>query len=335
MKNVLLSAVIALIPTLGTANDVVVSGVIDDHILPRFATLVTTSDTLAMVAQQSCDALDQLRPAYGAAFDAWVSASHLRFGPTEMNDRAFAIAFWPDSRGKTPRALAALIAAQDPIVHDTDAYADVSIAARGFYALEFLLYDDTMMAQGDDAYRCQLIQAITVDIAKTTTAIAGDWRAGYAEKLRKPSVKETYHTSQEALQELFKALSTGLQFTSETRLGRPLGTFDKPRPTRAEAWRSGRSAHHVNQSLSALHDLAILLVGENTVLSAELTAAFEQAQSQLRALVDPTFSGVADTQKRFEIEVVQTSIETIRTLVRDQLGPQLGVAAGFNALDGD
>ncbi len=44
-----------------------------------------------------------LTEAYHAAFDAWIKTSHLRFGPSEVNDRAFALAFWPDSRGQYPR----------------------------------------------------------------------------------------------------------------------------------------------------------------------------------------------------------------------------------------
>ena len=52
--------------------------------------------------------------AYNGAFDAWVSVSHLRFGPSEQDDRALALAFWPNPRGSTPKGLSAFIGAEDP-----------------------------------------------------------------------------------------------------------------------------------------------------------------------------------------------------------------------------
>jgi len=45
-----------------------------------------------------CDgdaARGEVDAAYHVAFDAWMSVSHLRFGPSEADDRAFAIAFYP------------------------------------------------------------------------------------------------------------------------------------------------------------------------------------------------------------------------------------------------
>ena len=137
------------------------------------------------------------------------------------------------------------------------------------------------------------------------------------------------------MQELFKALTTGLEFTSDTRLGRPLGSFDRPRPNRAEVWRSGRSARHVALSLETLENLMVLLAGGNADLVARSEQAFDTALSQIEALDDPVFAGVAAPQSRLKVEVVQQSVDAIRDIARQELGPTLGVAAGFNALDGD
>jgi predicted lipoprotein len=310
--------------------------IVHDHIQPRFERLTDKTNALATVASKDCNATSQsLRTAYADAFDAWVSASHLRFGPTEVDDRAFAIAFWPDSRGATLKVLKRLIVDQDPIADSIEKYADVSIAARGFYALEFLLYDDTLKTFGNAAYRCTLIQTISADTALITAAISNDWRHDYPINLLEPSTTGTYRTHEEVQQEFLKALSTGLQFTAETRLGRPLGTYQKPRPKRAEAWRSGRSAKHVADSLKSLREMAAALANDNDLLASDLDTMFEKALEQLADLNDPVFAGVADPQSRLKIEIIQQAIETIRTIVRDRLGPELGVTAGFNSLDGD
>ncbi|SMY06336.1 imelysin family protein [Flavimaricola marinus] len=335
MKRYLLAATLVCAPVQAAA-DPSIPDIIDDHILPRFEALATTTDTLSHVAQETClPASEDLRRAYGIAFDAWISASHLRFGPTEVDDRAFALAFWPDSRGATPQALAKLIADQDPIAFDPDSYADVSIAARGFYALEFLIYDDALLQQGDAQYHCTLVQTVAADIAATAAAIHRDWVEEHADVLLTPGAEALYRNDEEVLRELLKALTAGLQFTQDSRLGRPLGTFERPRPTRAEARRSGRSARHVTLSLEALHDLAGHLAAGDAALTATLDQQFADALARLAELDVPVFAGVSDPQTRFRIEVLSQAVGTIRTTVLTGLGQALGVSAGFNALDGD
>lgn len=197
------------------------------------------------------------------------------------------------------------------------------------------MYDETLSNMGDEDDRCTLVQTVTTDIATTSAAILEGWQTDYAARLKSPDTSSTYRSDEEVLQELFKALVTGLQFTSETRLGRPLGTFERPRPTRAEAWRSGRSARHVELSLAALNDLAFRLSSDNAELSERIETSFEVAATLLSELDDPIFAGVGDPQTRFKVEVTQQSIDNIHAVVRDELGPTLGVAAGFNSLDGD
>lgn len=338
MKFIPFALAIIAAPMSGLAEtrSTVITDIIDGHVLPRFETLAASTRSLSDTALADCDPTSEiLRTEYSAAFDAWISASHLRFGPTEVDDRAFALAFWPDSRGATPRALSALLADQDPIAASPQEYSQVSIAARGFYAMEFLLYDDALMAAGEPSYHCQLIRTISADIAATSQGILVDWQTAFATTMRTPSPDGVYRTEEEVLQEMFKSLSTGLQFTSETRLGRPLGTFERPRPTRAEARRSGRSSAHVALSLRSLQDLARRLATSNKNISERLAISFDRPLTQITNLASPTFASVAEPQTRLKVEIIQQSIEDIRAIVRDELGPTLGVAAGFNSLDGD
>ncbi|MFP7570731.1 imelysin family protein [Marivita sp. S2033] len=335
MKQHLIAAAIAFAPVAALC-DPSVAKIVDDHILPRFDSLTVSAEALSKAAKNDCaPTAAPLRDAYRTAFDAWVSASHLRFGPTEVDDRAFALAFWPDSRGATPRALANLLADEDPIALAPETYTDVSIAARGFYALEYLLFDDDLMQAGNDDYHCTLVQTISADIANTASAIYEDWQTRYVDVILSPGPDAPYRSDEEVLQEMLRTLSAGLQFTHDSRLGRPLGTFDRPRPTQAEARRSGRSAHHVMLSLMALQDLALHLTADDARLAHKLGEQFEDAKTRLQALEDPVFDGVTDPQSRLKIEIIQQAVGTIRDTVQTELGPTLGVAAGFNSLDGD
>ncbi len=335
MKTFLAACHFAMLPAFASAQNIT-ADIVENHVLPGFATLATQGQALSNAANRDCTTTSPpLRAAYGTAFDAWVAVSHMRFGPTEAEDRAFALAFWPDSRGATPKALNTLIRDADPIAQNAETYRDMSNAARGFYAIEFLLYDPTISSAGDDGYRCQLVRTIAADIASLTQDIADEWQDNYAMLMTNPTENGIYRTDLEAQQELFKALTTGLQLTSDARLARPLGTFDRPRPTRAEAWRSGRSARHVAIALHSLADLGARLAQDDPGLQAELNAAFDRAIAQIDALDDPAFAGVADPVSRIKVEAIRSRVEEIRQIASDDLGTSLGVASGFNALDGD
>ena len=188
-----------------------------------------------------------------------------------------------------------------------------------------------MGMEGPDAtYRCALIRAVCRDISTNAAAILDDWENGFSDLIGNPG-NDTYRSAREAARQFFTALSTGLEFTSGTRLGRPMGTFDRPRPRRAEARRSGRSLRHVALALEATQGLAKLLSDGDEGLA----EAFETAISRAKVLDDPVFAGVADPQGRLRVEVLQQDIEEIRRILAESLGPSLGIAAGFNALDGD
>ncbi|MBL3570043.1 imelysin family protein [Rhodovulum visakhapatnamense] len=312
----------------------IAEAVIDRHVLPGFARFEAAAADLQAAAEADCDpGSDPLRAAWGAAFDAWLGVSHLRLGPTETDNRAFALAFWPDPRGMTPKALAGLIADADPVVESQAGFATVSVAARGFYALEYLLYDPQFTPP--TPYGCALIRAETRDIHALAAAILADWQDGYADLMRQPGPEAPYKDEREVLKAFFTALHEGLQVDVDLRLGRPLGTFERPRPTRAESWRSGRSLHNVTVTLTALRDLAMLMAAEDPASAAALSADFDRADRIAADLDDPVFAGVATPQGRLRVEILQQAIHEIAEETRASLGPALGVAAGFNSRDGD
>lgn len=313
----------------------ILTDVTQSHVLPGYAQLAQSTEVLSDTAQADCTPeSSDLRAAFGEAFDNWISVSHLRFGPSEIDDRAFALAFWPDTKGFTPKALSRLIADEDGAVQSPSEFAETSVAGRGFFALEQMLYEPGFSEQGSADYRCDLIRAIAADIDHNADAIDADWQ-GYAQVLTQPGDDSRYRSEDEAMQELFKALSTGLEFTADTRIGRPLGTFDRPRPKRAEARRSGRSLRHVELSLIALRDLALRLSVNHPDIGNGLTAAFDRAMERAQSLDDPDFSGVANPQGRIRVEALQKAIADIRAITATELGPTLGISAGFNSLDGD
>ncbi|CUH51610.1 imelysin family protein [Shimia marina] len=337
MTAALVNAALLAPPVLAQDAATLVEGVLAQHVLPGFQTFATRTEALTAAAQSDCQPQSaELRAAFHEGFDAWMAVSHLRFGPSEVDERAFALAFWPDTKGFTPKSLTKFITTEDPVIAEPEAFGEVSIAARGFFAMEYLLYDDTIATLGDAQYHCALVQAVAADIDRQAQAILADWQGGYATSMQTPSDAAEYATDLAAVAQLFKALDTGLQFNEEARLGRPLGSFEKPRPRRAEARRSGRSLRNITVSLTALEELSQALAAQTPGVAERLEAAFAVAFEQAEVLAeDPVFAGVAEMQGRFKVEILQQYIGNIRDIVTQELGPALDVTAGFNALDGD
>jgi len=328
---------LALTPISVSADDAatVLDAILETHVLTGYSELVESSQALRTIAQDTCDPqAPDLRAAYHDAFDAWIAVSHLRFGPAATDDRIFALAFWPDSRGATPRSLAELIANEDPIIETAEGFSEVSVAARGFYALEFLLYDEATMLLADSPYGCALIQRVSADIHAISTAIEADW-AGIEAPAMRAAESERYESAEDALLVFYAALSEGLQFTAEARLGRPMGTFERPRPRRAETWRSGRSLRNVQLSIASLRELAGLLGLIDGADREAIDAAFSSADARARSLDDPVFAGVSDPQGRFAVEVLQQRVTDALAVSQAELAPALGATLTFNSLDGD
>ncbi|QDL91022.1 hypothetical protein FDP22_04000 [Paroceanicella profunda] len=319
------------------ASRAIVRRALDQVILPGFEAFETRAAGLE-AASRGCDE-DALRAAYQATFDAWEGVSHLRFGPTEEDQRAFAIAFWPDRKGFTARSLAGLAEAEDPVVDDPEEFEHVSIAARGLFALDYLLYDDTGQGLGAGPYRCRLLRAVSVDLHRLAAALVDRWEdpwsgwmltAGAAENLAYPEPLS-------AVQELYKALLGGVQFTRDLRLANPLGSFDRPRPNRAEAWRSDRPLRNIGLSLDALeHMTEAVFVPSLPRENAEAArTAFSRVRDDLARITPPLTEAVSHPMSRFRVEALQTDYDQLYIALSAAIAPELGVREGFNALDGD
>lgn len=308
------------------------SEVVNAHILPGTAAFAQASGALAEAADADCRP-DALRAPWNATFDAWLGISHLAFGPIEADGRALAIAFWPDTRGLVQKTVNALIDDQDIAANDPEAFAQVSVAGRGLFALERLLYDPALAGYTTQDYTCGLARAIATDLARMASGIDTEWREDHSQRLLTAGApgNDTYLSADEAAQTLYTALLTGLEFTADQRLGRPMGSADRPRPNRAETRRSGRSLRNVTLSLIALQDLAQTLA---TAPTPRTNAAFALALKAAER-PDPVFADVTSVQGRLRVEALQQRVHAIGDAIKQEIGPALGVRAGFNSADGD
>jgi predicted lipoprotein len=321
MRSLLLGLCLAATPAAVPADT---AEVVRDHVRPGFAAFAGAAEALARI--DTCDPAT-LRPAFQSAWDAWMAVAHLTLGPAEADGKGLSVLYWPDPKALGWKAQKSLLA-EGAAALDPTAFAQQSIAARGLPALERLLYPTETLP----ADPCPLIHATAGDMARTGAALAADWET-YGDLLLAPGQpgNTAYLSEAEARQALFTALATGLEGLADKRLGRPLGTFDKPRPELAEARASGRSLRNVVLSLQALRAMALSLEPG----AAGTLAAFDRALALADGLEDPILAGVAEPQGRLKVEILQQSIRSLRETAIVEMAPLLGVTVGFNSADGD
>lgn len=320
-------ALIALGLAVATPAAADVAAVVNERLLPGYDGFARATADLAAQAEQSC-AAEALRPAWNAAFDAWLQVSWFHLGPSEEDGRALAIQFWPDPKNLGAKAQRGLLTG-DPAQLDPAAFADQSVAARGLMGLERLLYPQ----EPPEADPCALIRATAADLARMAAETDAGWTGGYAAVLTTAgaSGNTVFLTPQEATQAVFTQLATGLEVLADQRLGRPLGTFDRPRPERAETRASARSLHNVLVSLQAMRAAAVALEPQ----APATLAAFDHAIAVAVGLNDPVFAGVEEPSGRLKVEILQQSVRATRDALIAEVGPALGVDLGFNSQDGD
>jgi len=293
--------------------------VVQDHVRPGFTAFANATRALANI--DSCDP-DVLRGAFHGVYDSWMPVAHLTLGPAEEDGRGLAVLFWPDPKGSGWKAQRALLAAP-PTVEEM---AQQSVAVRGLPALERLLFPTEPVENA-----CPLIQVTADDLAATAAALAAGW-GPYGDLMLTAGQpgNDRFLKPEEATQALFTQLATGLETLADRRIGRPLGTFDKPRPDLAEARASHRSIRNITLSLVALKDLALTLNPD----SPKTLAAFDHAIG-LAETLDPDIDRITDPQAWLKLEILQQAVRATRDTAIAELGPALGVELGFNSADGD
>ncbi|WP_210530471.1 imelysin family protein [Rubellimicrobium arenae] len=324
MRAALLLSILAS-PALAGVDEAV-----DQHLLPGVQSFAEAAEALARTAADDCTA-GAVRPALQPVWDAWVAIGDLRIGPTEAG--ALSIAFWPDERGAGARALKAMIASEDQAGRDPAAFADVSAAARGLPALDLLLGDPDLSGYAAGSYTCDLVRTVATDLAAQAEALSENWTTeAQALTTAGEGSNAAYLSDDEAFRAIYTQILSGLEFTADTRLGRPLGDADRPRPTRAEAWRSGRPLPNALGSVEASVHTAELLAGAPLP---KTEAALDQVRRAGAAIRDPSFQDIEDPTARLKVEILQQRIRALLDIVEAEVGSPRGLQPGFNSRDGD
>ena len=214
------------------------------------------------------------------------------------------------------------------------AFAEVSIAARGLFALEQMLFDPDFANYPDGSYSCALTKAITADLAIQASDLHKAWANDFVLTLTTAGDADNavYLSKDEAIRAIYTQLLSSREFTSVQRIGQPLGTLDRPRPARAEARRSDRSLQNVLLASEAAYNMATQLADWDLP---HTDAAMERLRNAAQQISDPAFQDITDPSARFRLEALQIAVDDLKLAIEGEIGGHLGIGAGFNSQDGD
>ena len=343
--------------TLDAIQADLVRRLVERHVIPRYEVFAGRTAHLEETLERHCAApsetsAGQTADALEEAWVSWAGIRHVAIGPVTYLDRLYRIQFWPDSRNRTGKGVAGLVdeaAGGRPV--DKEVIAGASVAVQGFPALERLIFGEAgeFLLDGSRPTDCAVAVAISAYLAGMAADIHAQWTSppvDFGRELIAPKpVGGPFASQSEALASLLTNAAAGLEALAHQRLERPMGTsLERVRPRRAEAWRSGLSTGLARADFASLIgfmspeggdvDGALRALGQVELADLLLRAMGETAKT-LETLVLQIEAAGGDPIGREELERLLLQLTALRGLLTEKVAPSLGVAAGFNALDGD
>lgn len=301
----------------------------------QFSAFSQATQALAEASIAYCDAgapKDGVETAFRDAWLAWAPLDSYQFGPTELNGAALSVNFWPDKKNFVGRALGSLLKQPAEVQRDPETIAANSAAVQGLPAIEMLLFTDLP--------ECPALVGVSAFLHQTAETLYRDWfdADGWADLVRAAGPENpVYLSTQEFTKTLFTAVDFGLIRVADQRLGRPLGTYTRSFPTRAEAYRSGLTTEIILAQMAGL--AALVDQGFGPQVADDKRDRIETLFARLPDYADrigmPINEAVKTPQTRIRVEALQSRVQEIQAYLDAEIGPELDVEIGFSAADGD
>ncbi len=326
----------------------------EQYIRPATRQLVSVLSNLEKRTGDLCTrSTTESRTAFNEAFSKSVAAlagvDFLRYGPMAQGNLAQRLAFLPDSRGVVRRQINKVVASQDPTVRDPASLSVKSVALQGLTALEHISYDvdgNLTLGSGTDAvYLCDYAESISINLAGAGLELEAEWAdpEGFSRVLLEPTKDGgVVHTHKEAAEMVFNAIITGLVVDKDQYLLVALGkTEKKANPKKAPFARSGNAVTYLSASLAGLQGAlnaggyAKAQEDEQDWVESSLNFEFSNAHRVLAGLPTPLQDTGKEPEVREKLRYLITIIDGIKVVMAEDLAGYVGLAGGFNALDGD
>jgi len=319
--------------------------VTEDFAIPRFEVLLSSSENLASQTKTFCqkgtkEAFEEMQAQYHKMMDAWQQVQILRTGPQELFMRNFRLQMWPDRSNTGAKQIRKLLMDKNPDALRPEVFKRSSTAVQGLSAIERLMYAKDITAadfqeDGKANYRCQLLQAITLNIETISSNLLKDWQGEHKKMLVTPGEENEMYDSHKEVATLFlKETATELQAIYDQKFKRPMSK--RFRYKRAESWRSERSLRNITlniESAEALFNIGFAPHLKDVSLKEKVDKAFELAITTGKTFTMSLLK--AHEEKPQELAEWMKQVSQLKRVVTVDVAKALDISLGFNSLDGD
>ncbi len=293
--------------------------------------------------------LADARAAWIGERDAWGRALPFAYGPIADQMQQGPLDFWPARPDTVEAAVTAAPAAPDA------AYvAGLGTSAKGMPALEYLLFGTdpsaVLPALADPAAegprRCAFAQALAADIAARADALAAAWTPDFADQLATPG--GALGTSQQHVDLVTNGAIEALAIMVKTKLDTPLGNLTGAAvdATLLESRFAARAREDLTTNLAAVwavyhgadaqaepEGIAVLVRDVDAALDDRVHVQHDSAVQALAAIPAPIADAL--TTDRNAVQFARDEIDTLRRMLKLDVGSALGVTLALSDNDGD
>ncbi|MEM0909441.1 MAG: imelysin family protein [Pseudomonadota bacterium] len=333
----------------------------DGIILPRYQAFQDESRAMVDASSTFCDLmspsqqdLETIRTQWIAVTEAWQAIRFVNVGQVTENNNSFRIQLWPDANDAVSRGVENLLIESNTLT--ADFISNTNAGGQGIPALEYLLYpdnaNDSLFTAVDATKRCELIEAISNNLANISEEIYTAWiESGGNFRNALISGEAPFTSVQDSVEELATNWLETLALTKDERMLFLLGDEAPGRPDRAEHFRSDISLAVVEIKLLTIRafftnldgkgfDTIIGDVLEQPSINDQLMSALDASVAAIQAInQNPDFDSYADLLDsdagRAALTEVIDSTRDVRDILVADFIQVLDIQIGFNALDGD
>lgn len=318
--------------------------IVDAFVVPRVEALSAAaatqrSDWVAFCAgPRRAEGLGLLRRDFEAVALAWAGVEAVRIGPVAADTRYERIAHWPERRNATAKGLAALLAGKGTAGLSPQEIRAASVAVQGLSALERVIYepaDGAALVGADPAAerRCAVGVAIASALATVSREVLVGWTEGpEPARVRLTAPGEAHETLVRTATDAI----TLLRQVMEAKIAVPLGkSAEDAKPALAEYARAGLTNRAIAADLAAVEALAAVVLDPDAEGSAATLAALRSARSIAETMAAPIGTLAQDPKARSRVVLLRSAAQSALELAAETIPAALGIAIGFNSLDGD
>ncbi|MEM9634143.1 MAG: imelysin family protein [Pseudomonadota bacterium] len=304
----------------------------------------------AICAETTEATVEGLKSSFSETVRDYSRVHFLRFGPLLENDRLNRLSFLPDPRGTAQRQIRKIYAAHDESVLSLGSLQNKSVAVQSMTAFELIAFNkstDVVLGEAGDNkdYTCGYALAIAENVAEIAGNLASDWADpnGFSKVLLSAGPEnERFRSPTEALEAVFNSLVTGIIIAKDQDVLPALGSSEeKAKPRRFPYSRSGNSILYVSAELDGINDavasmeLKEYMSPDNQWIMDTLGFEFKNANNYLAQLQPPLRKTFGEEGSYNQAKALVVNLTAIQDMMGQEVAGALGLAGGFNALDGD